>query len=281
MSIRATKRIFHKYTGSVNRKLLLGTSSTFHSLIPSTARMSAPSTETARLVDAKIATQADEYAFKHVHINSPTARPSIDILNKALENQHAAGLPDIAVSPNQGKYLQVQAQIANAKNILEVGTLGGYSTLFLANSSPDARVTTIEYNPEHAKVARANFEMAGVADRITVLEGAGADILPKVYEEVKQGKLPPFDFTFIDADKESNWFYLDLAVKSSRKGAVIIVDNVIRRGGLVDPEMQAEPRVMGSRKVIENAGADPRIACSVLQTVGGKSYDGMMICVKL
>jgi predicted O-methyltransferase YrrM len=233
------------------------------------------------VVDTRIAGAVDEYTYQHVHAGSPTAQPSADVLDKVYASSIAAGLPDIAVSRNQGKYIQVQARIANAKNILELGTLGGYSTLFLAFTSPETKVTTIEYSPEHAKVARANFELAGVADRITVLEGAGVDVLPTVFEDFKKGKRPAFDFTFIDADKPSNWFYFDLAVQLSRQGAVIIVDNVIRQGAIVDPAMQANERVIGARTVIEKAGADPRVASSVLQTIGDKNHDGMLIAVKL
>jgi predicted O-methyltransferase YrrM len=233
------------------------------------------------LFDTAIATAVDEYTFEHIHKSSPAAQPTIAVLDKAYANQVAGGLPDIAVSQNQGKYLQVQARIANAKNILELGTLGGYSTLFLVHTSPETKVTTIEYSTEHARVAQANFKMAGVADRVTILEGAGVDVLPRVLEEYKAGKLPPFDFTFIDADKQSNWIYVDLALQMSRPGAVIIVDNVVRNGGLVDPAMRKEPKVVGSREVIEKAGVDPRLECSLLQTVGDKNYDGMLICVKL
>jgi predicted O-methyltransferase YrrM len=231
--------------------------------------------------DTKLAGAVDVYCFEHVFINSPTAKPSPEILDKAYQNQVAGGLPDIAVSQNQGRFLQVQAKIANAKNILELGTLGGYSTLFLVNATPETKVTTIEYEAMHAKVARATFEMAGVADRVQVLEGAGQEVLAKVYEEFKAGKRAELDLTFIDADKPSNWVYFDYAVKMSRPGGIIIVDNVIRRGGIADPERFGDERIAGSREVIEKAGADPRVAASVLQTVGDKSYDGMVIAVKL
>lgn len=225
--------------------------------------------------------KVDQYAFEHLFEKSPTAVPKPEVLEKAYKNQVAGGLPDIAVSQNQGRFLQVQAKIANAKHILELGTLGGYSTLWLVNATPETKVTTIEYSPEHAKVARATFEEAGVADRIEVLQGAGVDVLPKVYEEFQAGKRAQLDLTFIDADKQSNWTYFDYAVKMSRPGAIIIVDNVIRRGGIVDPALFSDERIAGSREVIEKAGADPRVAASVLQTVGDKSYDGMVIAVKL
>jgi predicted O-methyltransferase YrrM len=231
--------------------------------------------------DTKLAGDVDVYAFGHLFVTSPTAHPNPEVLDKAYKNQVAGGLPDIAVSQNQGRYLQVQAKIAKAKNILEVGTLGGYSTLFLVNASPETRVTTIEYSPDHAKVAQANFELAGVADRVEVLVGAGVDVLPGVFKDFQAGIRPAFDLTFIDADKQNNWKYFDYAVKLSRPGGVIIVDNVVRRGGIADPDQAADERVQGSKEVIEKAGADPRVAASLLQTVGDKSYDGMLIAVKL
>ena len=229
----------------------------------------------------ELAGAVDVYAFEHVFLKSPTAQPSPAVLDKAYQNQVAGGLPDIAVSQNQGRFLQVQAKVANAQNILELGTLGGYSTLFLVNATPTTKVTTIEFSPDHAKVAKATFEEAGFADRIELLQGAGVDVLPKVYEEYKAGKRPDFDLTFIDADKQSNWKYFDYAVKMSRPGAVIIVDNVVRRGGIADPAQSSDERIAGSKEVIEKAGADPRVAASLLQTVGDKSYDGMVIAVKL
>jgi len=231
--------------------------------------------------DTSLAPAVDRYTFEHVFVKSPTAQPSAEVLAKAHQNQVEGGLPDIAVSANQGRFLQVQAKIANAKNILELGTLAGYSTLFFAGSSPDVKITTIEYEPKHAKVAQANFDQFGVADRIDLRVGAGVDVHAKVYEEFQAGKRPEFDLTFIDADKQSNWTYFDYAVKLSRPGAIIIVDNVVRRGGLADPNLAEDERVAGSREVIEKAGADPRVYASVLQTVGDKSYDGMLIAVKL
>lgn len=218
----------------------------------------------------ELAGAVDVYAFEHLFLKSPMAQPSPSILEKAYKNQVAGGLPDIAVSQNQGRFIQVQAKIANAKHILELGTLGGYSTLFLVNATPETKVTTIEYSSVHAKVAQATFDEAGVADRIEILQGAGVGVLPKVYEDFQAGKRPAFDLTFIDADKQSNWIYFDYAVKMSRPGAVIIVDNVVRRGGIADPAQASDERIAGSKEVIEKAGADPRVAASLLQTVGGE-----------
>jgi len=168
----------------------------------------------------------------------------------------------------------------NAQNILEVGTLAGYSTIFLANASRTTKVTTVEFLPDHAKVARENFEMAGLSDRIELLDGSGMDILPLILKEVQEGKRPKFDFVFIDADKVHNWEYFNLAVEMSRPGACIIVDNVVRRGKLVDPDMIAtDSYVMGSRRVIEKAGQDSRVDSAVIQTVSEKDYDGILLAV--
>jgi predicted O-methyltransferase YrrM len=231
--------------------------------------------------DTSLAADTDNYIFDKVFVKSPTAQPSPEILAKAHKNQVDGGLPDIAVSQSQGRFLQVQAKVVNAKHILELGTLGGYSTLFFVNSSPDVKVTTIEYSPKHAKVAQATFDEAGFSDRIELLQGAGVDVLPKIHEEFQAGKRPEYDLTFIDADKQSNWTYFDYAVKLSRPGAIIIVDNVVRGGALPTDAYLSDERVAGSREVIEKAGADPRVYASVLQTVGDKNYDGMLIAVKL
>ena len=223
----------------------------------------------------------DKYVFEHTFRRSPTALPAAAILDQAAKNQIDGGLPDMAVSENQGKFLQVLAQVAQAKNILEVGTLGGYSTIFLANAVPGAKVTTIEYNKVHAEVCRKNFAMAGITDRVDFHEGSGRDIVPKLYEEFRAGKRELLDFSFIDADKPSNYLYFDYAVKMSRPGAVIIVDNVVRGGAIASPQDDPHGLVEGSRNAIERVGADPRVASSVVQTVGEKAYDGMIVAIKL
>jgi predicted O-methyltransferase YrrM len=222
--------------------------------------------------------KVDQWAFSQAHTSK--AIPKQEVLDKALKHQHDSGLPDIAVSPSQGKFLQIQAKILNAKHILEVGTLGGYSTIFLANASPETKVTTVEVSEKHAQVARENLEQAGVGDRVEILLGGGLEVLPKLLEEVKAGKRPQWDFVFIDANKSSNWDYFDTAAKMSRPGACIIVDNVVRRGTLVDEEkIHTDENVIGSRKVITNAGKDDRVDSVVIQMVGEKSYDGFLITV--
>jgi predicted O-methyltransferase YrrM len=187
----------------------------------------------------------------------------------------------MAVSENQGKFIQVLAQVAGAKNILEVGTLGGFSSIFLANANPGVKITTIEYNEVHAEVCKKNFEQAGISDRVELLVGSGRDWVPKIYEEFRAGKRELLDFSFIDADKPSNYFYFDYAVKMSRPGAIIIVDNVVRGGAIASDVEDPHGLVAGSRNAIEKVGADPRVSSTVIQTVGEKAYDGMIIAVKL
>jgi predicted O-methyltransferase YrrM len=192
------------------------------------------------------------------------------VLSAALEDSDAAGLPKIAVSAQQGKFLSLLATAVGARRILEIGTLGGFSTIWLARGAgPDGRVTTLEYEPKHAEVARANIDRAGVGDRVEVLVGAALDTLPSV--------TGPFDLVFIDADKENNPGYLEWAVRLTHPGSVILVDNVIREGGILSPDQDAVLR--GTRKVLELLGEHPRLDTAVLQTVGAKHWDGFAIAL--
>ena len=193
------------------------------------------------------------------------------VLSAALEASDAAGLPKIAVSAQQGKFLSLLATAVNARRILEIGTLGGFSTIWLARGAgPDGRVTTLEYEPKHAEVARANLERAGVGDRVEVLVGAALDTLPSVGGG-------PFDLVFIDADKENNPGYLEWAVKLTHPGSVIVVDNVIREGAILSPDQNAV--VLGTRRVLELMGEHPGLQTAVLQTVGAKHWDGSAIAL--
>ncbi|KAF2830088.1 O-methyltransferase [Ophiobolus disseminans] len=220
-------------------------------------------------------TAVDEYAFSHLH--SSAKMPSTSALDHALSTSEKEGLPDIAVSPSQGKYLQLQARLVRAKNILEVGTLGGYSTIWLANASPDVKVTSVEVDKHHAEVAWSNVENAGVADRVDIRLGPGVKVLPQLADEIKAGKRGKFEFVFIDADKENNWNYVDIALGMCEPGACIIVDNVVRKGQLANDV--SDPRVVGARKVVENIGKDDRLDGIVVQTVGDKNYDGFLLAV--
>jgi predicted O-methyltransferase YrrM len=208
--------------------------------------------------------EVDEYLDNTVLDDDP-------VLSAALEDSDAAGLPKIAVSAQQGKFLSLLATAAGARRILEIGTLGGFSTIWLARGAgPDGRVTTLEYEPKHAEVARANIDRAGVGDRVEVLVGAALDTLPSVTGG-------PFDLVFIDADKENNPGYLEWAVKLTRPGSVIVVDNVIREGAILSPDQDAVLR--GTRRVLELMGEHPGLDTAVLQTVGAKHWDGFAIAL--
>ncbi|WP_437338296.1 O-methyltransferase [Sorangium sp. So ce394] len=196
-------------------------------------------------------------------------------LDAALEASAAAGLPPINVAPNQGKLLNLLARIHGARTILEIGTLGGYSTIWLARALPaGGRLITLESEPKHAEVARANLDRAGVADRVELRLGRALDTLPKLAAEGRG----PFDLIFIDADKPSNPDYFAWALKLSRRGSVIVVDNVVRRGAVVDPG-SADPNVQGVRRLYELLAAERRVSATAIQTVGAKGYDGLAVAL--
>ncbi|KAF2740931.1 O-methyltransferas-like protein family 3 [Polyplosphaeria fusca] len=218
----------------------------------------------------------DQYSFNHLHPKTSTS-PSVEALEHALANSEKQGLPDIAVSPSQGKYLYLQAKLVGAKNILEMGTLGGYSTIWMASSSPHVKVVSVEIDEHHAEVARSNIAHAGVGDRVEVKLGPGLDVLPRIAEEINSGKRGKFQLVFIDADKENNWNYVDAALAMCESGACIIVDNVVRKGQLA--VASGDPRIEGARRVVEKIGADSRLEGVVVQTVGEKNYDGYLIAV--
>ncbi|MCA2265522.1 methyltransferase [Mycobacterium marseillense] len=192
-------------------------------------------------------------------------------LTAALEASNAAGLPPIAVSVQQGKFLNLLAGATGARRILEIGTLGGFSTIWLARGAgPQGRVVTLEYEPKHAEVARGNLERAGVAERVEVIVGAALDTLPTV--------TGPFDLIFIDADKENNLAYLEWAVRLARPGAVVVVDNVIRDGQILRPDSD-DARVVATRKTLQAMGEHPRLDTAVIQTVGAKHWDGFALAL--
>ena len=191
-------------------------------------------------------------------------------LNDALEASARAGLPAISVSPTQGKFLQQLVQIRGARSILEIGTLGGYSTIWLASALPaDGRLVTLEVDAGRAAVASANIANAGLADRVEVRIGPALDTLPQVAADGRG----PFDITFIDADKPNIPEYFTWAFKLSRRGSVIIVDNVVRDGEVIDAGSD-DASVKGVRRLNEMLAADSRVSATVIQTVGSKGYDG-------
>ncbi|MGY1897830.1 O-methyltransferase [Nocardia gipuzkoensis] len=193
----------------------------------------------------------------------------------ALEANKAAGLPPIDVSAPQGKFLYLLARTVGARRVLEIGTLGGYSTIWLARAVGEkGRVVTLEFAAEHADVARANLERAGVGDRVEIRVGAALDSLPVLAEEDPD----PFDLVFIDADKVNNSNYVLWALRLTRPGSVIIVDNVVR-GGAIAEEHSEDPNAQASRELVELLTAEPSLDATVVQTVGSKGWDGFAYAV--
>jgi len=196
-------------------------------------------------------------------------------LEAALADSAAAGLPAISVSPSQGKLLHILAKASRARRILELGTLGGYSGIWLARALPaDGRLVTIELEAKHADVARRNFERAGVASRADIRLGRGLDVL----QELERQGAGPFDFVFIDADKVNYPAYLDWSIRLSRPGALIVADNVVREGAIIDASSTDEA-VLAMRRCFAALAADPRVTATAIQTVGSKGYDGFAMLV--
>jgi predicted O-methyltransferase YrrM len=199
--------------------------------------------------------------------------PDDPVLDATLRASSEAGLPAIQVSPPQGKLLQLLAQIRGTRRILEIGTLGGYSTIWLARALPsDGRLVTLEANPRHAEVARANLARAGLSDRVEVREGPALASLPRLAEDGSG----PFDLIFIDADKPAYPEYLGWALKLSRRGSVIVADNVVRQGLVADPT-STDPNVVGMRRFHALLAAETRVSATAIQTVGSKGYDGFAL----
>jgi predicted O-methyltransferase YrrM len=201
--------------------------------------------------------------------------PRDPVLDEALQANAAGGLPTIDVAPNQGKLLHLLARIQGAKRILEIGTLGGYSTIWLARAlPPDGKLLTLEAEAKHAQVARANIEHAGLSSVVELRLGPALESLSQLHAE----GAPPFDFIFIDADKQNIPGYLEWSLRFSRPGTVIITDNVVRDGAVIDSQ-DPDPRVQGVRRFFEMIAADSRIEATTLQTVGSKGYDGFTLAV--
>lgn len=196
-------------------------------------------------------------------------------LDATLASSKVAGLPEIQVSPTHGKLLHLLARLQGARRILEVGTLGGYSAIWLARAlGPGGKLITLEFDPKHADVARANIAKAGVADRVEIRVGAALDTLPKIEAE----KGGPFDLVFIDADKENNPIYFDWALKLTRRGSLIVVDNVVRSGAVLDAA-STDVSVRGTRRVLERMASEPRVTATAIQTTGLKGHDGFAIAL--
>ncbi|HEV2295562.1 MAG TPA: O-methyltransferase [Tepidisphaeraceae bacterium] len=196
-------------------------------------------------------------------------------LEAVLRESARAGLPAINVAPNQGKLLHLLARATGARSILEIGTLGGYSTIWLARALPaDGKLITLEADANHAAIARSNFARAGLSDTIELIIGRALDTLPRLHHDNRG----PFDVTFIDADKVSTPDYFAWSLKLSRRGSVIIVDNVIRQGEVIDAESR-DASVGGVRRLMEMMANEPRVSATAMQTVGSKGYDGFAMAV--
>ena len=217
---------------------------------------------------------ADRWNAVERYLVDAVVRPD-PALNAALETSAAAGLPAINVSPNQGKLLMLLALSQRARKILEIGTLGGYSTIWLGRALPaDGQLITLESNAEFAEVARANIERAGLTQVVEIRVGMALDTLPRL----ASGGFGPFDLIFIDADKPNTPEYFTWALKLSRRGSFIIVDNVVRDGAVAD-DASTDPSVQAMRQLNELLAAEPRVMATAIQTVGSKGYDGFAIAL--
>ncbi len=213
-------------------------------------------------------TDVDAYLEKTLGGDDP-------ILNNALALAREEGLPAHDVSPAQGRFLASLVRMIKARYILEIGTLGGYSTIHLARAAGlEGEIVSLEYDPHRAAVARVNLEQAGLADRVEVRVGAAAEILPLITHELR----PKFDFVFIDADKVNNRLYIEWALRLARPGAVVVVDNIIREGRVVDAH-STDPSVVGTREALAFIAALDPDGVAALQTVGAKGHDGFIMFI--
>jgi predicted O-methyltransferase YrrM len=211
---------------------------------------------------------ADSYFAKTLVGSDPA-------LDAALAANTAAGLPSIDVSAPQGKLIHLLARMSGARNALEIGTLGGYSTIWLARALPvDGRLITLELNPKNAEVARRNLAHAGLGDKVEIRTGPALETLPKI--EAKG--LGPFDFVFIDADKSNNAVYVEWALRLSRPGTTIVVDNVVREGEVADAASRSTD-VVGVRRMFDLMAREPRLSATAIQTVGAKGWDGFALAI--
>jgi predicted O-methyltransferase YrrM len=213
-------------------------------------------------------TEVDHYLGNFLSPPDPT-------LDATLQAMSKAGLPDYQVSPAQGKFLSILAAAIQARSILEIGTLGGYSTIWLARALPaDGRLITLEADPKHAAVARANIANAGFGKQVEVRLGLALDSLSEIAREADA----PFDLVFIDADKPNTKAYYDWALKLTHPGSLIIIDNVVRNGDLADPRFN-DSSIKSMRELMPSLASDPNITASAIQTVGTKGYDGFLIAL--
>jgi predicted O-methyltransferase YrrM len=224
--------------------------------------------------DMRASTMEDQWTAVDRYIADMLVAPD-SALDAVLETSAAAGLPAINVSPNQGKLLQIFARLVGARRILEIGTLGGYSTIWMARAlPPDGRLVTLEADPRHAELARTNIAKAGLESVVDLRLGKALDTLPVVAAD----GIGPFDLIFIDADKASTPAYFTWALKLARVGALIVVDNVVRKGAVADAATR-DPDVQGMRRFYEMAAVERRVDATAIQTVGSKGYDGFSVAL--
>ena len=210
----------------------------------------------------------DEYFNDRLHLSDR-------VLTAALEESTAAGLPAINVTPAQGKFLALLAQMGNARRILEIGTLGGYSAIWMGRALPsNGTLITLEISQRNADVALRNLERAGLTDRVKILVAPASESLDRLIAD--RGE--PFDLVFIDADKERSVQYFDAALQLTRAGSVIVVDNVVRDGAIIDAQ-STDGNVQGMRRLTERVAREPRVSATAIQTVGSKGYDGFVIAL--
>jgi predicted O-methyltransferase YrrM len=221
-----------------------------------------------RATDPELWKRVDEFVASHMLPEDPA-------LTGALARSASAGLPSIQVTPAQGKFLHLLTRAVSAKRALEIGTLGGYSAIWLARAvGTEGTVVTLERDPHHAEVARTNLQEAGVGSRVDVRVGDARETLPRLASEHPA----PFDFVFIDADRPHYDEYLEWAVRLGRAGTLIVVDNVVKEGAVLDPAT-VDPGMAGLRRFTERLGTDPRLAAIEIQTVGSKGHDGFALAL--
>lgn len=213
-------------------------------------------------------TRVDEYFERHLGLSD-------DILEAALKDSISAGLPAINVTPAQGRFLALLVRVMRARRVLEIGTLGGYSTIWMARELPDdGALITLEISGTNAAVAQRNLERAGVAGRATVLVAPASDSLKRLVAD----RAEPFDLVFIDADKERSVEYFEAALALARVGSIIIVDNVVRKGAIIDSS-STDAMVIGMQRLTEHLARERRVTATAIQTVGSKGYDGFILAV--
>ncbi|WP_159991880.1 O-methyltransferase [Pelistega ratti] len=222
------------------------------------------------VIPSDLPDQVDEFIFKHLHHEDSR-------YDAVLAFHRTKPLPKINVPANHGKFLHFLIRMMGAKNILEIGTLAGYSTIWMAKDLPEGgKVTTIDFDEHHIKIAEQTFAMMALQDNIRLMQGRAMDCLETLLKEYKAGQIPSFDFIFIDADKENNPYYLDYCIELSRSGTVIVADNMVRDGKVITEEDKA-PNIRGIRQYFKKLQEDPRLDSTALQTIGHKGWDGFAI----